>query len=999
MLKAPENRIGFSEEINQETQERAREKLQNLLDQLVWEEYQEYRDQDGMDFQALMDRMVWDELQVQRNQETNLTVQSAMRTGHLTSFFTPEQIVTPARVMRNGHLKSVWFKHAEHLGLREPAVLNFFFGRPPNEDAEPFIENQEKEVWDLLNRLNLQPYLWTNSGKLTIFAARPSDLQYLPTDITGTEQESESGLVFQPGADPGKQGKRLRVFSGAPGILFHSEPSLFPELNLGEDRKYRVGLRDSGTVGDGGGCCKASVAKKILKESGAPLWGDIVAFQIVILGSDYSFKGLINIIPDQLWQHGVDLLIDQESVNHQVHSTKVTIGKVMPTRHKPNRRYFYVEPLNHGEIVGEITDVDEVTEQVMAIAERIDRENWKQVMETWHASGHVPGRDEPWWLRPQAEEWEKSSHIQQAAQRDEEEINGLMYAYEVSGRSPFFLTAVTNMLTEGIPNSWEAKLNRSRKKAHGWDKKDKPTLSGIMISGECVVLMDPYYAGVPYPEEGYLRLIWHADDENEIKAAGLSPEDTRKYREALDGYDVDGDKGYIMPMLDEKGRPVAELLRLPASPYGGICLKMYPEDAAKMRRLGYHFNRRAGEKRFPNLYERVDGEQVYPDVLHATPHENPPVWTTDPGLMVRRAAELNQYHGYVGKVFLALANLVFADQYDPCDYKFSVSEEVVDPSLNCSRSPEGVYTPLHLANVRLVEREIPVDHCIFPKIQSGVKQLFKERNPGAEYEPIITCKPRHRRWGETQEGANGFQRNSSRAKALLTHGPADWLLQKFRTKLYNIATRALEDRMVVWKDKSVAEKEVRRREDLNRVQQEAVIAGLIQDAKESERAIVIGAYLKAVKTVEDLKPGQFIAAWVQAAAARQQRTRRFEPIGTNVIIRLPSVELDGYADRGASLPTAIIRVDHPDSVVFGERYFVEEESKKEGGKEVKKYWLVSEAGLDITELRAEARNYLGLELEAIGDMPKITVTRRKVGNTWEQAQNQMVFRALNPRDA
>ena len=987
MSQAPENRI--------------------LTSTIVLEkglEFPEYRnpEEDKQTFQEIIDLMVWDEYRKQQSNEDSLTVQSAMRGGHLTSYYTQDRIVTPARVMRNGHLNSVWFPQAEHLGLQDPTILNFHFGRPQNEDAEPFIQEQEAEVADLLNRLNLQPYMWTASGKLTVFAARPSDVQFLPKDITGEDQESESGLVFLPGADPGKSGKRLRAYTGAPGIFYDTRPSCFPILNLGGDLIYKIGVRDSGKAGDGGGCCRKSVADEILKASGAPLWGDIIAFQIVILGSDYSFKGLVNITPDELWpDSSVDFIIDAESINHQVHSTKATIGKLMPNRHKPNKRYFYVEPLNHGEIVGELTDAEELAEQVMVIAERTKRENWTRVMEAWQAGGRVPGEDEPWWLKPYGdEEWEKESHIRQAAQREEEETNGLMYAYESSGRSPFAYTAVSNMLTEGLANSWEAHLNRSRKKGYDWNKADgKPTLSGIMISGETVLLMDPYYAGVPYPKKGYIRLIWHPSKENQLIGVGLSKSDTEELKESLDGHDVDGDKGQVIPMMDKNGRPVVELLRLPSSPYGGACLRLRLEDAAKLRRVGYHFNRRVGERKFPDLYKKVDGKPLYPDVLHATKHENPPVWTTDPKLMVRRTSELNQYHGFVGKIFLALQNIVFAGQFDPNDHKFSVSEEVVDAALNGSRNSEDVYDPLHLYNVGMIERGIPQDHCIFPRIRAGVQHLFLERNPGDKFEPVITCKHRHQVWGNTQEGANRYQRNSSKSVALMSHGPADWLTLPFRTKLYNIVVRALEERMKVWAHKAQAEDETWNLEDKNRFQKEAMIAELIQDAKDAERAIVLGAYLKAVKTVDDLEPGQFTAAWTQAAASRFKRLRRFEPIGTNALIRLPTIEIDGYTHRGASLPTAIIRVDQPEEVIEGERCFIEEETKVENGRlKIKEYWLVSENGMDITQLRGEARNYLGLQLEVIGKVPKISVTLRKE-NSWEQAANQMIFRVINPQEA
>ena len=954
------------------------------------------REQENERFLEILNMMVMDEYRTQRYLETDAAVQAAMRSSHLTSFYTADRIVTPARVMRNGHMKSVWFKHAEHLGLEEASVLNFFFGRPPNEDAEPHIEEQEKEVWEILERLNLQPYLWTSSGKLTIFAARPSDLQYLPLDISGETQESLSGLVLRPGSDPGKIAKRLRCFSGAPGVFFNAEPSYFPELHLVEDLSYRVGLRDSGTVGDGGGCCPESVAHGLLKASGAPLWGDIIAFQIVVLAADYSFKGLINIVPDRLWpDSSIDLLLDKESVNHQIHSTRATVGKLMPNRHKRNSRYFYVEPLNHGETIGEITDARELAEEVMVIAERTNSENWDRVMETWRREEKLLDEEDAEWLRPHGEEWDLS-HIQQAAQKEEEEINGLMLAYEASGKSPFSLSSVTNMLTEGLANSWEAHLNRSRKKAYDWEQDSslKPTMSGIMISGETLLLMDPGYAGVPYPRKGYLRLIWHPRQEDQLIGVGLSKKDTLELRDALDGMDVDGDKVQLIPMTGENGKPLAEIMRLPSSPDGGACLRLTLEDAARLREVGYHFNRRAGERKFPDLYKIVDGEQVYPDVLHATPHENPPVWTTDPGLMVRRTAELNQYHGYMGKVFLALENLSYADQYDPKIHKFNVSEEIIDASLNGSKDPESVYLPLQEANVRLVERGIPVDRCIFPRIRAGVRELFRERNPGKEFDPVMTCKHHHQVWGEAQERANGFHRNRSRTRALMAHGPAEWLTQCFRTKLYNIVVRALEERMKVWTRKSEAEKETWAIEDLNRNQKEAIVAGFIQDAKEAERTIIIKAYWKAAKTVEGLEPGQFIAAWTQAAASRNKRFRRFEAICTSSLVKPPPEEIRGFLVRGKSQPTAILRVEEQDGIIEGEKCFVEESQQ---GR-TKRYQLISEEGEIITDLRSEARNYLGLTLRAVGQLPRIPVTLRKE-NTWEQAAIQAVFTVLNPQDA
>ena len=334
-----------------------------------------------------LNRTVMDEYLEQRNREIDLTVQQAMLSGHLTSYYTPDRIVTPGLVMQNNHAKSAWFEHAAHLELKNPCILNFLFGKPSDEDtdedAELEMKKNEEEVATLLQRLGQQAYMWSMSEKLTLYTAHPSRTQFLPKDISNVEtQESASGLVFAPGADPGKIGKRLRAYAGAPGVFFDPRPSMFPNLNLGGDLALRIKIRDSGTVGDGGGSCPEFIAREIISLSGAPTWGDIIGFQIVALGADFSFKALINVMPNELWtDQSADLVVDAKSVNHQVHSTLATVGKLMPTRHKKNKRHFYVEPMNLGEVVNRFIDAEQLTQQAMVIAERVDRETWDHAMD------------------------------------------------------------------------------------------------------------------------------------------------------------------------------------------------------------------------------------------------------------------------------------------------------------------------------------------------------------------------------------------------------------------------------------------------------------------------------------------------------------------------------------------------------------------------------------------------------------------------------------------
>ena len=944
------------------------------------------------DFQKLLETAVSREFQRQKALEMDRVALAAMadRESHLTSLYTPDRAVTPGGTIKNNHMRSAWFHHAAHVGLENPVVLGYDFGRPADETAtEEVISEAEEEVEDFLNRLGLHPYLWSTSEKLVVFAANPSEVQFLPSN-TGTEHQlSASGLTFGLGADPGKIGKRLRAYAGAPGTFFDPRASTFPDLCIGRGIPFQVKVRDSGTVGDGGGACPRRVAEEIIKLSGAPTWGDIIAFQVVILGQDYSFKGLIIVVPDELWSHtGYDLVMDAKSVNHQVHSTKVTVGKLIPTRHHPNRRHFYVEPMNLGELVNRFVSADQLVEQVQVIAEKSDQDSWSKALQrSSDLRNEILGR-----LTTQDGGAEHHDPVQQAIRRQSQEKSGLLTAYEASLASPFGMPSLTSLVAGGLAKSWDRDLRNSRK---GFGD-EKPTLTGITVWGEKLLLMDPGYAGVTYPRRGYIRLIWHPRKENQLIAVGLSKADTLELRDFFDGMDVDGDKLQMIPITDERGSPMALLMRSPMSIDGGACLRLTLKDAELLREVGYHFYRKSGEHRYPGLHQVVDGEQVYPDVLHARPHENPPQWTTDPQLMVRRALEINQYRGIMGKVCLAAANLDFAGLYNPKKHKFNMSEEVIDPSLNASADPTPVLLPLQETILEAVSKGTPLDGCLFPRIRGGIRRMFQKKWPGEGFAPVLACPPHHHQWKKGQEGAIHFLQDQARNRELLAHGPAEWLTRRLRTKLYNIVVRAFEERTAVWAEKAQMERETRADETLRHRQQQAEIAHLIQQAKAEEERVIREAFQKAQRTVEDLETGQFIAAWMQAAISRAKRFRHLTPVRTGALLKLPPEELQGFFQEGESIPTAIIRTSETDDIPIqaGETCFVEEAEGRQNS-----YELVSSDGEIITDLMREARYYLGLELEFIGWLPKLRVNLRKGSTPWQQIQQrQMVLKVKNPQD-
>lgn len=383
-------------------------------------------------------------------------------------------------------------------------------------------------------------------------------------------------------------------------------------------------------------------------------------------------------------------------------------------------------------------------------------------------------------------------------------------------------------------------------------------------------------------------------------------------------------------------------------------------------------------------------------MLTARPHANPPQWTTDPALMVRRAMELNQYRGIMGKVCLAANNLDFAGLYDPALHKFNMSEAVIDPSLNASADPTPVLQPLQESILAAVRAGTPLDRCLFSRIRGGIRAMFQERYPDRPFEPVLHCREHHQEWRQAQEAANRLLRERVKERGLLAHGPEEWLRTKFRIKLYNLAVQALEDRAEIWARKAGAEREIWKDETLAYRQKEAHVALLIREAKRAERETIREAYDKAAKTVDDLEPGQFMAAWLQAAASRAQRFRNFEPLRTNCLLHLPEAEIKGFFRKGESQATAIIRTTAPVNLPPGRPCFVAE--VREGRKTA--YQLLDAADETVlADLESEARHYLGLDLETAGSLPKLRVSGKRLNAQWRQAQNQIILRATNPQDA
>ena len=700
--------------------------------------------------------------------------------------------------------------------------------------------------------------------------------------------------------------------------------------------------------------------------------------------ADYAFKGLFPIVPDEIFPKAdVDLIIDSESVNHQVHSTRFTKGKLIPIRHKTNKRHFWLEPLVLGEVANRFISAEEMASQALIIAESQGRQDWQNALE---GDETIIDRMEQSELNPG---FPNETHLKRATQKRGE--NRLMTAYLASSKSPFASPAVMDLVAGQTTNKWKS----SRKKSM--------PMPGIMVSGEKVWLMDSYYTGKAYPRKGYAGLVLHFKKATQIIGIRLSKKDLARYKDALDTVDCD-DKLQLIFLQDDKGIPYVLILRSPLSIDGGVCLRLTSEDARMLKDLGYHFYRKVGGHKFPGLHEiGENGEPMNPTVLKPQKFDVAPQWTTDESIAMLRMLELTQFRGIMGHACNLQANLDYAGIYDPARHLLNMSDSVIDPSLNAAEDPTPVINPMEEDLLGAIKRKMPMDPCVFKRVRASMEALLREKDgKDAELSVKLKCKahPLH----DTEEEISHHQVNKegmNRALDLLlmnltrfkfmANGPVEILQKKFRIKLANIVTQAFDERRNAWSTWSI-ETAALRKMDMEKEDRDVESAILLEEVKEAEANTMIEAYEKAQK-LTDYEPGSFIALWTQIAVGN---TKRFEkmvkPIAMSALNHLPIEEFEiHYGEGGSSTPTAIVRTAEVWKFEPKQGEYLVRETTLD---KVKSYQLVDQDGEVVANLEKEAKFYLSLNLTPLGYMPKIKTSKKK--EVWEQAPNLLLMAVNNP---
>ena len=446
-----------------------------------------------------------------------VAVQSSMAKG-MTAFKMPGAAITAGKQIRDPS-QSVWFRHAELLGLQHPCIFNW----RPSPQGDPEAEaNRERDIRDFLESMDLQVYDYIPTKNHTFLAAEPSNIRFHyteedtnsehapqkdvitvftpeaePVDQANTPVSSpDSGWINDPDATAGKRIKRHKVKTTAEAAIAHDEPSPAGEIRT-TLRVVHYRVQDTDQAGDGTGKVRESVAHALLLEGGAALWGDIIRFQVVAVGLDNGVKGMFNVIPDELWtDEGYDLIIDSECTFADVLNSQFTLMKMRAIRHRRNSRCFIMDGTMHAQIVVSMISVDELVEQAFPIADRLERESLERAI-----TGDI---DEQIFNPLQFLDWNRTSEEDNVAPLLQSETKDYVEAaYNMSGYSPFANSNVMEYASGQLFKHIQGVLRKKRE------------VPSILVSGEALWYQHFEYCvtanGDPIksPKSGYARFIWH----------------------------------------------------------------------------------------------------------------------------------------------------------------------------------------------------------------------------------------------------------------------------------------------------------------------------------------------------------------------------------------------------------------------------------------------------------------------------------------------------------
>ena len=901
-----------------------------------------------------------------------MKVRQLMRLGIVSAFFTPEHTITVSDQHPMTY-HSVWFKEAEYHGYSKPAILVCNPPRVLDPKLRPEAEATfVQAVKRLMKTLNLQAYAWSSNEHISLYVAIRTDAQFLPTDATTFDQgEPASGVWIKADTPPGTINKRNRIRSVSEGVIFNPVPSNYPDFHISQEFSLKVGCFDSNTAGDGTGVIRQTAAMKLIRASGASTKGNKIALQIVAQAADYAYKGLFAILPDHRFPYpDVDIMVDSESFNTNILNSKHTLLKLTVYRHKTNKRYIWMEPLELMLQTASFIDPKEINKVAERLAKQLDQYQWKEAK----AAQRVKQLQEQ--LETPKNPAEGATHLERSFIGNNDNPTLQMYLWT---NSLYSSPEVMKLMTGALANHWDTK------------RKNAKELPGTFMSGAQAYLTYAPYLGYELPEPGYARLIWDPYDRFEDFAfISVSPEDRKKWDDAFDTWDCD-DSIYFCFMQDENKDPWLLAYRLPNSVGGGAAFRLYPEDAERIKALSeedhpaYHFYSITGDYRYPDLHTIIDGKPVVPYVLEPTPLANPPKWTTKEEDALQSLLDISRYKGAIGRATNLLASLDYAGLYDPALHKANSSSAIIDPTLHATSDPEvDVIKPLIRSHLDFIYQGKAMESCIWPRVKNTLNRAHKEQGSETDLDVNFRCPPWHNAVKATYLKAVKDLEQSLRSRQLVSNGPHHWLLQSYPKDLMDIVLQAHNARNALWSSYSVNRNALKDDEQLSQQQKAAAKGILLERARKREQEVTLSGWTKATETVESYVPGSFMGAWLQLSVST---LRRFEsekakqqPINLKALSCLPEDERYAFATQGETVPTLALRaIEQLPPEVIGTKAKIVQKGKT--------ITLADAEENTIAHLAPRAGSHTGRTFTVLGAIPDV----EDPTNLWQQCRNLLVL--------
>lgn len=913
--------------------------------------------------------------------------QDMTATGVWTDYQDLEVTISAAGVFPNYH-SSAYLKMAEQLGLKLPCRVS-----TPLPSREVILDPAQLQQFDndvknSIYEAGLQLNDWTSSSSLSFFCSELVTTPFLTRDMAVADPDAISGFRFNPESTAGNIRKRNRVLTPAEATIATPEPVKWPRLSISPEDSLRCYRMNTNLAGDGSGMIETNAMLRLLQAGGVDTSddiGDIFAVYVVGTNPEYSFKGQFNVIDkSRFLRHDpyngnripidVDLILDGEDFNQDLFNDNFGLLKIIPKRHKTNKRHFIVEGLFHQEVVSRFIDPAEAARVQERIAAKLDLDAYQSIKQ-----GNHDHRFERAYPETTAEDYNWDLAL--AELRNQPIVDAAAEAYKASGRSPFANSNVMTRIAGKYARSWASAQQR------------KAPLPTFVVSGEHTNLMHPLYAAAPQPDEGYLRIIWHPRRRDQILGVGLHPEVLRRESETLDTPDHD-DTVYLIFLEAENGQIEALVLRLPSSVDSGLCQRVYPADARRLRRLGYHFYRKQKGHRHPGLYTLdAEGNPLVPNRLSARdfPEDQIPVWTTNPEeALVTTLCRLEQNRPLMGKICNAVHGLDYNGQYDPDRHKMNFSEQVIDPVQKATKDPLPVSDLLYADLYRAALAGKRFDPCILERLLPGMQEIHDANPDYADsaqtvadiVKPNMKCAPHHAKLKEAMKQGVKYLEDRLLEYHLMANGPMRWLTKMdFPRSLTDPVLRAHKARSRIWGAAMGEHNRIKYHTTGYYPDRLAQCQIILDKAAADEAKVVQQAYQTVLRNQADsYKPGQFMAFWHLLDLTAHNRFQydrdtgrtKYKPASSHALdANLPLEERVAFYRHGRTAPTAIFQVKGEQRPLYrGARCRLVKKLPRQGPADCA-YRLETPVKGEVFGFvpKFEGQHYEALELRCLGYMP------------------------------